>query len=75
MRIKVIGATLAAAATLAATAAAPAGAYQQDICTYTTEEWGEVCTSMIVPLAQAEVACVQTMVAAPGTIRCIPRVD
>jgi hypothetical protein len=75
MRIKVIGATLAVAATFGATAAAPASAYQQEICMYTTEEWGEICTSMIVPLAEQEVACVESMVAEPGTIRCVPRID
>jgi len=69
MRMKVL---TAAAAVLGASlvSAAPAGASMQDICTYTTEEWGEVCTSMVVPLVQNRVDCVETY----GALRCLPRV-
>ena len=65
-----LGIAVVAAGLAAAFAPAPADA--RDICVTTFEEFGEVCTKDVVPLASRTATCVALSETLPQTVGCLP---
>jgi hypothetical protein len=68
--MKKLGIAVVAAGLAAAFAPAPAGA--ADLCVTTFEEFGEVCTKDVVPLAARTATCVALAETPSQTVGCLP---